>query len=41
MRDPDGYLIEIGQYTQVALDWFKEHRQLRGHPHNNLTDTIV
>jgi hypothetical protein len=22
MRDPDGYLIEVGQYTQVALDWF-------------------
>jgi len=22
MRDPDGYLIKVGQYTQVALDWF-------------------
>jgi len=22
MRDPDGYLIEVGQYTQIALDWF-------------------
>ena len=22
MRDPDGYLIEVGQYTQMALDWF-------------------
>ena len=22
MRDPDGYLIEVGQYTQLALDWF-------------------
>jgi len=22
MRDPDGYLIEVGQYTQTALDWF-------------------
>ena len=22
MRDPDGYLIEVGQYTQVAFDWF-------------------
>jgi len=22
MRDPDGYLIEVGQYTQFALDWF-------------------
>ena len=25
MRDPDGYLIEVGQYTQVALDHFKEY----------------
>jgi len=25
MRDPDGYLIEVGRYTQVALDWFKNH----------------
>jgi catechol 2,3-dioxygenase-like lactoylglutathione lyase family enzyme len=25
MRDPDGYLIEVGQYTQVALDHFKKH----------------
>jgi len=23
MRDPDGYLIEVGQYTQIALDWLK------------------
>lgn len=23
MRDPDGYLIEVGQYTQLALDRFK------------------
>jgi len=23
MRDPDGYLIEVGQYTQMALDYFK------------------
>ena len=22
MRDPDGSLIEVGQYTQLALDWF-------------------
>ena len=22
MRDPDGYLIEVGQYTQMALDSF-------------------
>jgi hypothetical protein len=28
MRDPDGYLIEVGQYTQVALDHFKTPRQL-------------
>jgi hypothetical protein len=21
MRDPDGYLIEVGQYTEIALDW--------------------
>jgi len=25
MRDPDGHLIELGQYTQVALDYFKKH----------------
>jgi hypothetical protein len=24
MRDPDGYLIEVGQYTQMALDRFKD-----------------
>jgi catechol 2,3-dioxygenase-like lactoylglutathione lyase family enzyme len=23
MRDPDGYLIEVGQYTQLALDRFQ------------------
>jgi hypothetical protein len=23
-RDPGGYLIEVGQYTQVALDWFRD-----------------
>jgi hypothetical protein len=22
-NNPDGYLIEIGQYTERALDWFK------------------
>jgi hypothetical protein len=22
MRDPDGYLIEVGQYPEIALDWF-------------------
>jgi hypothetical protein len=26
MRDPDGYLIEVGQYAQLALDWFNNHR---------------
>ncbi|MGA2421101.1 MAG: VOC family protein [Candidatus Acidiferrum sp.] len=25
MRDPDGYLIEVGQYTQAALDRFKNY----------------
>jgi catechol 2,3-dioxygenase-like lactoylglutathione lyase family enzyme len=25
MRDPDGYLIEVGQYTQMALDRFKTY----------------
>jgi len=25
MRDPDGYLIEVGQYTQLALDQFKKY----------------
>src|SRR6266436_5618754 len=25
MRDPDGYLIEVGQYTQMALDRFKSY----------------
>ena len=25
MRDPDGYLIEIGQYTQMALDHFEKY----------------
>ncbi|MGB7750490.1 MAG: hypothetical protein WCF88_02980 [Candidatus Acidiferrales bacterium] len=25
MRDPDGYLIEVGQYKQPALDYFKIH----------------
>jgi catechol 2,3-dioxygenase-like lactoylglutathione lyase family enzyme len=24
MRDPDGYLIEVGQYSQLALDNFKK-----------------
>jgi len=23
MRDPDGYLVEVGQYSQMALDRFK------------------
>ena len=25
MRDPDGYLIEVGQYTQVGIDQFREY----------------
>ena len=25
MRDPDGYIIEVGQYTQLAIDWFNSH----------------
>ena len=25
MRDPDGYIIEVGQYTQLAIDWFNKH----------------
>jgi len=25
MRDPDGYLIEVGQYTPMAIDWFNSH----------------
>jgi hypothetical protein len=25
MRDPDGYLIEVGQYTQAAIDRFKDY----------------
>jgi catechol 2,3-dioxygenase-like lactoylglutathione lyase family enzyme len=25
MRDPDGYIIEVGQYTQLAIDWFNGH----------------
>jgi len=24
MRDPDGYIIEVGHYTQLALDRFKD-----------------
>jgi hypothetical protein len=29
MRDPDGYLIEVGQYTQIALDWFNNRAGAR------------
>ena len=25
MRDPDGYLIEVGQYTQMSIDRFKAY----------------
>ena len=24
MRDPDGYLIEVGQYSQQAIDHFNQ-----------------
>jgi hypothetical protein len=24
LRDPDGYLIEVGQYPQMVLDRFKK-----------------
>jgi hypothetical protein len=27
MRDPDGYLIEVCQYTPIALGWFNNHSQ--------------
>jgi catechol 2,3-dioxygenase-like lactoylglutathione lyase family enzyme len=27
MRDPDGYLIEVGQYSQKAIDQFKEYNR--------------
>jgi len=27
MRDPDGYLIEVGQYTQMGLDRLKKDAQ--------------
>jgi len=26
MRDPDGYLIEVGQYTQAAIEAFRNFR---------------
>jgi catechol 2,3-dioxygenase-like lactoylglutathione lyase family enzyme len=25
MRDPDGYLIEVGQYSRMAIEHFKEY----------------
>ena len=25
MRDPDGYIIEVGEYTQLAIDRFNSH----------------
>ena len=25
IRDPDGYIIEVGQYTQAAIDRFREY----------------
>ena len=38
MRDPDGNLIEVGQYTEVALNWFKNHPSAR---HERMGDTFV
>jgi hypothetical protein len=32
MRDPDGYLIEVGQYTQMALDHFKNYADKSDQP---------
>jgi hypothetical protein len=25
MRDPDGYLLEVGQYSQKAIDLFRDY----------------
>jgi len=25
MRDPDGYIIEVGQYTQASIDTFRQY----------------
>ena len=25
MRDPDGYIVEVGQYTQAAIDRFRQY----------------
>jgi catechol 2,3-dioxygenase-like lactoylglutathione lyase family enzyme len=30
MRDPDGYLIEVGQYSQKAIDSFNEYNAKSG-----------
>ncbi|HKD85061.1 MAG TPA: VOC family protein [Terriglobales bacterium] len=27
MRDPDGYIIEVGQYTQAAIDAFRKYAE--------------
>ena len=26
LHDPDGDIIEAGQYKQFAIDWFNNHR---------------
>jgi hypothetical protein len=26
MPHPDGYIVEVGQYTQLAIDRFNSHR---------------
>ena len=46
MRDPDGYLIEVGQYTQIATRLVQEPQLIlpRDKPrllHKDRTDTIV
>jgi catechol 2,3-dioxygenase-like lactoylglutathione lyase family enzyme len=32
LRDPDGYLIEVGQYSQKAIDHFNEYIASSGGP---------
>jgi hypothetical protein len=28
MRDPYGYLVEVGQHTEIALDWFNNRNEI-------------
>jgi hypothetical protein len=30
MRDSDGYLIEVGQYTEIAFDWGRRGGRFQG-----------